>query len=562
MDQTLTQLDVQDSRIAGIEVKVRAQVIMGDKNLQLGSVHGGILNLIGSGERLRMRPKAVPVFVLPQPLTGLLDRTGTVELAMSALMASQPVEFYGPGGVGKTSLMRFLAHHTMTQNFPDGVVYLYAGNTSPGDLLQSIFEAFYEFDVPYKPSQSEIRQSLHSIRALILLDDFHLEHQYVESLLESAPESSFVLASEERHLWGKSPALPLQGLPEKQALDLLVRELGRPLQASERETAKKMCHRLGGYPLYLIQAVTLVRQQKRTLIELASLIDARSLDTGLAEAFLETTSPSERRVLTAIGTLGGAALHKRHLPQLSQIPNVEPVIQRLLRQGLILPQDQGYILTAGLQSLFELRGVLERWRVWALDYFRSWAKENQDQTHEIVLQAEGLIFLVEWALDAGEPRRALRLSRAMEGALAAGCRWDAWNQVLYNALQAAQTLQDLPAKAWALHQIGTRALCLGEQAVARRQLIRAFLLRQSLGDWAGSAITRHNLELLAPSDSSSEIPAAVSIAEKKPSASGSLKSILLMALLVILGALGLIAAVLNPSAWIGISNFLMVTKVP
>jgi LysM repeat protein len=496
MDQSATKLVVQDSTIAQIEGNIHGQVIVGDKNLQIGSIHGGIVNLTYASERPRVQPKATPVFILPRRFTGLLDRSLEVESAAIGLSAAQPVEFYGPTGVGKTSLMRFLARHPMTENFPDGVVYLSAGDQLPGDLLQSIFDAFFEFNAPYKPSQGEMRQALQAIRALIFLDDVDLERHYLESLLDCLPESNFLLAARERRLWGESKALPLQGLPEKEALELFVRSLGRPLVETETGPAIKICQRLGGFPLYIIQAAALVRDQDRTLAELSSRIEVRSSSTGLAEASLEAADPSERRVLAAIGTLGGAPLHERHLAPLTQIKDVEPVLHRLVQRGLILDHTPGYTLASGLQTVLEARGALDRWRVWTMDYFHSWVEGRSARPDEILANSDGLIRLAEWALKVGEQARALKLARVTEGALATGRRWDAWNRILHSALEAAQALDDLHAKAWALHQIGTRALCLGENAVARRRLIRAYLLRQSIGDWVGSKVTRHNLDLL------------------------------------------------------------------
>jgi hypothetical protein len=555
MDQTTAQTIIRGSVSDNKQKNVHNQVTVGEKTIQIGSRHGSIVHFSHAGEKPFLQRKASPSRILPQHFTALLDRRVEADRALAALSAARSVEFYGPDGVGKTSLLRHISHHPLAQNFSDGLVYLNAGDQLPGDLLQSIFEAFFEFDAAYKPSPAEIRYALQEIRALVVLDNVKLERQYLESLLDCAPKSSFLLASEERHLWGACETSPLQGLPEKQALNLLTCALERPLEAAEISAAKKVCHRLGGYPLYLLQAAALVRDQNRTLVELASLVDKRAIDTVLAEACLEATSPAERRVLAVIGTLGGAPLHERHLPQLAQIPNVQPLLDRLLERGLILVDNHEYTLASGLQALFEARGVLERWRVWAMDYFRSWVAERPHQSQEIISQAEGLTYLVEWALDAGEPRRALRLARAIQGALIAGCRWDAWNRVLYSALEASLALDDMPAKAWALHQLGTRALCLGEEGVARRHLILAYLLRQALGDWNGSAVTRHNLDTLMPphANLAEEQTAPLPSQRNKP-VSSSLKSILIIILLVALGTAGLIAAALKPSILMGTLN--------
>jgi hypothetical protein len=75
-------------------------------------------------------------------------------------------------------------------------------------------------------------------------------------------------------------------------------------------------------------------------------------------------------------------------------------------------------------------------------------------------------------------------------------RWGAWTQVLQWGLVAAQSTNNQPGTAWALHQLGTRALCLEDFPKSYTFLTQALQLRQALGDPIGIEITRHNLNLL------------------------------------------------------------------
>lgn len=105
------------------------------------------------------------------------------------------------------------------------------------------------------------------------------------------------------------------------------------------------------------------------------------------------------------------------------------------------------------------------------------------------------------ALEDGITRRAwaqvLRLGRTVETPLILAGRWGAWEAVLGNELRAAHGLGDRTAEAWSLHQLGTRALCLGDTFTARVHLSEALRIRESLGDIDGAAVTRHNLEFLS-----------------------------------------------------------------
>src|SRR5207253_1592077 len=63
-------------------------------------------------------------------------------------------------------------------------------------------------------------------------------------------------------------------------------------------------------------------------------------------------------------------------------------------------------------------------------------------------------------------------------------------------LQAARATGDRAAESYALHQWGSRAVCMEEVNTARTCLIRALRLRDTLGDSQGAVVTRHNLQLL------------------------------------------------------------------
>jgi len=75
-------------------------------------------------------------------------------------------------------------------------------------------------------------------------------------------------------------------------------------------------------------------------------------------------------------------------------------------------------------------------------------------------------------------------------------RWQTWSDILNLILNAAKALNDSMTQAWALHQLGSRALYLGYANEARTFLSQALNIRQAIGDKAGLAITQHNLNTL------------------------------------------------------------------
>src|SRR5262249_42938857 len=93
--------------------------------------------------------------------------------------------------------------------------------------------------------------------------------------------------------------------------------------------------------------------------------------------------------------------------------------------------------------------------------------------------------------------------------LVVSARWGAWELALEGCLGAAKALGDRSVEAWVLHEMGTRAVCLGDERTARRLLTQAAALREAAGEHAAAAISRRNLGSVpaAVTDDSRDDPA-------------------------------------------------------
>lgn len=98
--------------------------------------------------------------------------------------------------------------------------------------------------------------------------------------------------------------------------------------------------------------------------------------------------------------------------------------------------------------------------------------------------------------DAHEWGDVIELARLAEMPMARGSRWGSWEQVLLAAAHAARQSGDASAEAWALHQLGTRAMLQDDLARARPVLHDALARREALGETDAALVTRHNLNLL------------------------------------------------------------------
>ena len=200
---------------AKIQGDVSGQVIVGNHNVQVLAQHGALVNVIASEHIPQPRPRPTPVLTLrPRRFQGLLDRKEEIRSVISGL-SNGPVEIYGDPGMGKTSVLRHLAYHPEVERFRSGAVYRLARREPPADLLQFIFEAFYETDVPLKPTDTQVRHLLRDKEGLILLDDTEQPREEIEGLTDAVPTCAFVFASAERRLWARL-LRPAVGVPGSQ----------------------------------------------------------------------------------------------------------------------------------------------------------------------------------------------------------------------------------------------------------------------------------------------------------------------------------------------------------
>lgn len=488
------QIATMDRIQAHIQGDVTGQVAIGDFNVQIGSSPGAVVNINTTGQRPTARPRPQPVALRPRNFSGLIGREAELGTARYALQATVPMEFYGEPGYGKTALLRHLAY--ALPPLPGGVVFLRQDAQLLDDLLQSLYDAFYEYDVPTKPTPTQRALALQNIRALVLIDDLDLRREDIEALLNAAPGCAFVLAARQHRLMGEGRVVPLRGLPDPAALALLEQGLERPLRAEEQAVAQALCAQVECRPLAILRAADLARDLQYPLADIVRRLPPSDAAWEALPLSLSELDEAERKVLAVLAVLDGAPVHIEHVAALTGLPDVAATLAKLLRWHLVQAHSPTYSLTGDLaHSLHETWDLLP-WAERTFAYFTQWAEARRRDVARLADEASPLWRMLTWGATAGRWADVLRLARAFEGALALRGRWSRWAQVIELARQAALALGDQAALAWTLHQIGSRALCLGDGATAQTSLTQALHMREALGDQLGAAVTRHNIGLL------------------------------------------------------------------
>ena len=444
---------------------IQGQVI-GDHNVVTLNFYGDTGAQVARSMLQPPAPQPVPrpVHLLPPAFANLVDRRAELDAAMAALGQGLPVEVHGPDGAGKSSLLRVLAHHPGTPRPPDGVVFQACEGEPAADLVQELFRAFYDLPGGVVCTEVVVRRHLGAVRALVLLDDAELERDDLESIRTAAAGCTFVLASLHPRLFGEGRALALGGLGPDDALALVEGWLGRALSGAERQRLESVRAATGGNPLRLKQAM------------------------AAPEAGDGARDDEDDRVLGLLAAMAPAPVPAARAADILDEPDAPRVLSSLERRGRVERAGAGYRPAGdGARPVDPaLAGLAVEWAV-------ERAAEGGDAEAEdrrLLVRAAGL------AGSVGFHDQAIALARALEASLALGGHVGSWALVLEGALRSARALGDQRAEAWALHELGSRALALEDYGGAGALLGRALELREAAGDQAGAAVTRDNLDVL------------------------------------------------------------------
>jgi beta-lactam-binding protein with PASTA domain len=390
----------------------------------------------GGAPTVNRRPP--PVRLVPRPPAICADRSEEIGRVVDALVARNAIGIWGPEGVGRSTLLRAVAHQPQL-NHPDGIVHLWVGGDGLGDLGQSLFDTFYTSSSPYKPSRGELRQRLIDVDAAVMLDDLDLPAPEVDGLIDWLPRSGVAFASRNQNY----------------ASSFALQPLSTPTKTFTRD------------------AVGVLTRAEQRILSLLLTIPALLLDG---------------RQLAAVAGLG-------RIDELMETLEARGLVHR--NPGRVGEPDR-FSSSPAAANLIDRETVVAAGRR-VNDRFAAWAQEQQRSTVRVPANdVDAARTVMSSAARDGQWGLAASLARAVESTLCVTGRWEAWDETLSMLARTAQHLNDDDALSFALHQKGVLALVQGEFPIASDLLQQALRLREQRGDQAGAQVTRANLELLPP----------------------------------------------------------------
>ncbi|MGB8910000.1 MAG: hypothetical protein WCC84_14740 [Candidatus Cybelea sp.] len=470
-------------------------IVVGDHNTVVINQPAGAVVL--PFQPVRTTRREDPVGLGPRPFPDIVDRVDEDRKSRAALLAVPPVslDVSGPQGIGKTALLRHVCGDpSVTASFPDGVVYLDGGRQSTDDVLQQLFEAFFDTDRPYKPDETQLRRFLARTSALVMLDGYLAPAAEFDRLLNLARTATFAVAGPQHVLLGEGCAVALDGLRPSDALVLMSRELARPIEEFEIMSARAICTALDGNPLNIILVAAHSRVCGISLTQLAEEVRAAESPEEWLKALIDSKlSDRDRKALAAFAAVDCAPLDDSELAAIGGKAAAE-TLEGLKDRRLVEFDGKRNRVRRGLVAAIAMSflGMLPAEA--AAQSFLHAAAHSQQAT--LVEHSDAVLGALKHAALSGKYADVVALAHRVGDAVALSGRWDRWNEMLQQALEAARAAHDSAAEAWALHQIGSRSLALGDAVAAQTALQAAMHIRSGLGDPMALAVTQHNLQVL------------------------------------------------------------------
>ncbi|MCR3752519.1 ATP-binding protein [Lentzea californiensis] len=458
-----------------------SSVVAGHHNLVIDARNGSVSLQVEKERPQPVRRKFVSM--LPRSSKPPFGRDAEAAALAADIAAGGVIQLCGPGGIGKSTLLRHLAR--TVQSGPDGTVFVSRAHHQAGDLAQEIFEACYD-TWGYAPSAADLRGLMAGIRVTVYVDDADLEADQLRRLADLIPDATFVLASRESTLLGDTVVHDLRGLDQDAASLLMSEALGRPLRDTDEAAMAALCQASNGNPLLLVMAAGLARSA-RPRPGGAELPQPGAVPHLIPSLLAQLDTP-DMTVLSLLATLEDAELAPGHIRDLTGESDSDGISERLTDLGLAVRGENGYHCAPGVVAALRNHDTSGLRIELLCQYFTSWASTPATDPARVAHHSRVFERLATLATTAGRPDLAVALGRAASPALARSLRFDAWGRVLGRGWTAARRGGDREAEAYFVREESFRSRVTGRHVIAAALAVHAVTLMNSMTDLGGAAV--------------------------------------------------------------------------
>jgi hypothetical protein len=484
---------------------VEGSIVVGDNNFVVNTNYGTVVYK-------QAAPQVRPRQMAPRPPRsprGFVGRSHELSTLNQGISGREAMLIEGAEGMGKTTLIKYAANGDAARAQPNGVVFLEAidqDGTALGrdDITQLLFEALFESDPNLKVSFTSARTYLSNTEPLVLLDRLNLPPSTYDNLLDLFPQAPILAAAEGTSGSPDFEQIKISPLSADESAQLLAQRAGFDLTQVDPNLVERLSALLAGVPLALVTVGDAIREYDLNLEQSLSLLDSiqtssqRLIQAAIERSYRFTQSflnPDEQKMVAYTAAVPGVSASR---PWLEAYAGGQATSQKLENLGILKANSPRLRLHPAFTSYALEKANPQAVKAQLLSFLKNELENRGPDSEFIKDELANLLGLVRWASGGEYWQDVILLGRAVDSYLTLHGLWDAWGSVLQEVLQAARALGDLSVQAWALHQLGTREIGVGQAQAAAELLHQALDLRQRLGDSAGMAYTQHNLDLLIP----------------------------------------------------------------
>ncbi len=495
--------------IIQISGNVDGSIVSGGYSIVVNTQYGAIAS---RHSVMRINARSVPA-APPRPLRGFINRSVELGKLENWIFTSEVVLIHGPDGMGKSALLKQAANTPAARTMSGGVILLEnidLDGQALGleDIVQRLFDTLFESEPPLKVDTNIATTFLSNTRPLLLMDEVSLSPDIQRILPDLFPQGAILIAAD-LPTSGDFHRLSVGALPREESVNLLAARAGINLSVLNQANLDALCAILGDIPLAIMLVGNLIRanqilpetalQEFETLPALGPNPVSAAIDRAFTFVFGKLAPEEQKIVCVAASTPGVSMSYEWFSTALGGI-GVRAFIEYLIALGLLSADNQRLRLSAGFlpparhaaSGLIDENALLRN----LIDFLSGAMRQTPHNWVFFDEELGNLYGALTRSMRAQRWADVITLGRALDPYLSLHGLWDSWHTVLGDVLDAARQNNDIASQAWALHQLGTRFIGLGDPAQASLFLKQAIELRKQIGEVHALAYTQHNLDLL------------------------------------------------------------------